>query len=113
MKGRMAAPVLVVEYPCTWIKSNGNRKKKIPTAEYKNNVSKFAPEKVREPNRLSGNIGVFCRSSTRTNKIKSKTPPIKLATTQGFLQPRFTDSINPPTRPPSPKVTKVAPNQSI
>jgi hypothetical protein len=32
MNGSAAAPVAVVEYPCTWIKFNGNKKKKLPTA---------------------------------------------------------------------------------
>ena len=32
IRGSTAAPVAVAEYPWTWIRFNGNRKKKIPIA---------------------------------------------------------------------------------
>src|SRR4029077_9859867 len=109
----MAAPVAVAEYPWTWIRSNGNKKKKIPMAAYKNSVSKFAPLKLRDSNSVNGSIGLVPLASTNANAIRQPQPTIKLTKTRGFLQPRLTDSMNPLTKPPSPTVARNAPNQSI
>src|SRR5450755_814579 len=109
----MAAPVAVVEYPWTWIRFNGNRKKKIPTAAYKKRVSRLAALKLSDSNSRSGSIGDATLSSANTNPIRQPKPTIKLPKTNGSLQPRLTDSIKPLTRPPNPTVARIAPNQSM
>ncbi len=108
----MAAPVAVEEYPCTWIRLSGKRKKKMPMAEYKNKVSRFAPVKLAFLNMASRTIGEVARASTRANPIMQPKPAIKLPKTRGFLQPRLADSIKPFTIPPSPRVASNAPSQS-
>src|SRR6266481_6559155 len=111
--GRTAAPAAVAEYPCTWIRFIGNRKKKIPMAAYKNKVSKLVPPKLRDSKREKGTIGDVTRRSTNTNAMRPPTPTIKLPKTSGFLQPKVTDSMKPLTKPPSPRVANSAPHQSI
>src|SRR5882724_3734850 len=90
----------------------GNKKKKIPIAEYRKSVSRFAPPKLRDLNRPSGTVGSVALVSTNTNAMKQPTPPIKLPITKGFLQPKPTDSTNPAIKPPRAAVARIAPNQS-
>src|SRR5438876_12430801 len=52
-------------------------------------------------------------ASTNTNTIRQQQPTIKLPITRGCDQPRLTDSMNPFTKPPNPRVTTRAPIQSI
>src|SRR5258706_5777056 len=88
-------------------------KKKIPTAEYRHSVSRFAPLKLRESNSTSGSIGALLRASASNNAIRQPKPMIKLPNTRGFPQPRLTDSRNPLTKPPKPTVARIAPTQSM
>src|SRR5258708_36668784 len=96
----MAAPVAVEEYPCTWIRLSGKRKKKMPMAEYKNKVSRFAPVKLAFLNMASRTIGEVARASTRAKPIMQPKPAIKLPKTTGFLQTRLADSSKPLRIPP-------------
>src|ERR1700730_18912409 len=91
IKGRRAAPVAVVEYPWTWIRFNGNKKKKIPIAAYKNSVSRFAPLKLRDLNSASGSIGEVTLASMNTKATRHAKPTSKLPKTSGFRQPKLTD----------------------
>src|SRR5713226_7087763 len=109
----IAAPAAVAEYPWTWIKFNGNKKKKIPIAAYKKSVSRFAPLKLRDLNSVSGSIGELTLVSTNTKATRQPKPTIKLPTTRGLRQPKLTDSMNPTIKPPSPAVAISAPNQSM
>src|ERR1700687_6040401 len=111
--GRTAAPVAVVEYPWTWIRFKGNKKKKIEIAEYKKSVSRFAPLKLRDLNSATGNIGELALASINTKATIQPTPTIKLPKTSGLRQPKLTDSMNPTIKPPSPTVAISAPNQSM
>src|SRR5579872_931192 len=113
IKGRTAAPAPVAEYPWTWIRFKGNKKKKIPMAAYKNSVSKFAPLKLWELKRARGSIGDATLASANANTARLTPPTIKLPNTRGLLQPRFTDSMNPATRPPNPTVARKAPTRSM
>src|SRR5258708_34478741 len=108
----MAAPVAVEEYPCTWIRLSGKRKKKMPMAEYKNKVSSVEHVKLAFLNLASRTIGEVAGASTRANPIMQPKPAIKLPKTRGFLQPRLADSMKPFTIPPSPRVASNAPSQS-
>src|SRR5258708_1224260 len=108
----MAAPVAVEEYPCTWIRLSGKRKKKMPMAEYKNKVSRFAPVKLAFLNMASRTIGEVARASTRANPIMQPKPAIKLPKTRGFLQPSLPASIKPFTLPRSPRAGRHPPQQS-
>src|SRR5438552_14591807 len=51
-------------------------------------------------------------ASTNTNTIRQVQPTIKLPKTSGCDHPRLTDSMNPFTKPPNPRVTTRAPIQS-
>src|ERR1700732_4099029 len=57
-------------------------------------------------------MGEAARGSTKKNKNKKLQPTVKLPSTKGCAQPRFTDSMSPLTTPPSPRVTTSAPGQS-
>src|ERR1700688_2205255 len=83
IKGRMAAPVAVAEYPWTWIKFNGNRKKKIPMAAYRKRVSKFAPVKLRDAKSVRGTIGEVVRISTQPKVVRHPKPTSRLPITSG------------------------------
>src|SRR5260370_24515716 len=109
----MAAPAAVAEYPWTWIKFNGNKKKKIPIAAYKNSVSRFAPLKLRDSNSASGSIGELPLASISTKATRQPKPTIKLPKTSGLRQPKLTDSMNPTINPPTPAVATSAPSQSM
>src|SRR5260370_700696 len=113
IKGRTAAPAAVAEYPWTWIRFKGNKKKKIPIAAYKKSVSRFAPLKLRDLNSVSGSIGELTLVSTNMKATRQPKPTIKLPKTKGLRQPKLTDSINPTIKPPSPAVATSAPNQSM
>src|SRR5258708_11734744 len=102
----MAAPLAVVEYPWTWIRFNGNKKKKMPIVAYRNRVSRFAPLKLRDLNRLSGSMGAVELASTNTNAARQAQPTSRLPNTRGFFQPRFTDSRKPYTTPANPPVAR-------
>src|SRR5579864_1941155 len=113
MNGRIAVPALVGEYSWTWIRFNGNKKKKIPTAAYKKSVSKFAPLNLRDSKSFSGTIGVETWASPKTNMARLPKPRTKLPNTKRFVQPKFTDSRKPYTKPPSPRVASRDPIQSM
>ena len=68
---------------------------------------------MRDSNSDNGIIGEGTLPSTTTSAIRQVTPRIKLPKTRGFRQPRLTDSMNPTTTPPSPRVASSAPDQSI
>src|ERR1700692_1363095 len=112
IKGRIDAPAAVGEYPCTWIRFKGNKKKKIPIAAYKGSVSKFSPVKVRDRNSESGSIGDTTLPSVMTKAMRHPIPTVKLPITTKFDQPKLADSMIPTTRPPSPTVARNAPHQS-
>src|SRR5260370_35564073 len=97
----MAAPAAVAEYPWTWIRFNGNKKKEIPIAAYRKRVNRFAALKRRDSKSVGGTIGEETWASTKTNAIRHPKPTIKLPSTRGFLQPRLSDSSKPFTNPPS------------
>src|SRR5260370_20107612 len=113
IKGRSAAPAAVAEYPWTWIKFKGIKKKKIPIAAYKKSVSRFAPLKLRDLNSVSGSIGELTLVSTNTKATRQPKPTSRLPKTSGLRQPKLTDSMNPTIKPPSPAVAMNAPNQSM
>jgi hypothetical protein len=98
--------VAVGKYFWTWIRFNGNTKKKIPIAAYKRSVRKFAPENPRDLNSVSGTIG---KPIVGLDEYECG----KLPKTRPFIQPTFTDSRNPLTSPPSPSMASSAPFQSM
>src|SRR5450432_611897 len=112
IRGRTAAPVAVVEYPWTWIRFKGYKKKKIPIAAYRKNVCRFAPLKLRDLNSLSGRVGAGLAASTKRNATRQPKPTVNPPKTREFPQPRFSDSTKPVTKLPSPTVARIAPNQS-
>jgi hypothetical protein len=57
---------------------SGNRKKKMPTAEYRKNVRRFAPQKDRESKRASGTIGEEPCASTTKKAAKQPIPSRRL-----------------------------------
>src|SRR5260370_6583255 len=61
---------------------------------------------------MRGTIGEVPLASTNANTIRQPKPTTKLPKTRGCLQPKLTDSMNPQTKPPNPRVTTKAPNQS-
>src|SRR5262249_3048718 len=74
MKGRNAAPASVAVYPCTWIRFNG-KKNNIPLSpQYRKSVSRFAPVKFFDRNRLNGSIGAGERASTNKKVIRAAAP---------------------------------------
>src|SRR3979409_1085003 len=102
--GRTAAPAAVVEYPWSWIRSMGYRKKKTPIAAYRKNVMRFAPLKARDLNSASGRIAEDEGTYAPTKIPRQATPPSILPNTSGLPQPNFTDSSNAVTTPPKPAV---------
>src|ERR1700688_1581557 len=58
-------------------------------------------------------MGEATRFSTNTKTMSEAKPTIKLPRTSGCLQPKFADSTNPNTIPPSPTVANADPSQSV
>src|SRR5947209_8343941 len=95
------------------MRSNGNRKKKIPRAAYRKSVSKLAPLKSRDRKTCNGTMGESTRDSKIKNAIRDAQPTIKVTQTEGLLQPRLADSMKQYATPPRPSVAISAPAQSI
>src|SRR5205085_11036004 len=66
-----------------------------------------------EANSLRGSIGEAALASTKMKAIRQAEPLSKLPRISGCFQPRLADSIKPVTKPPRPRVTSRAPNQSM
>src|SRR6266852_800888 len=95
------------------MRSNGNRKKKMPRAAYRKTVSKLAPLKSRDRKSCNGTIGESARDSMKKKAIRDAQPTIKGPQTEGWLQPRLADSMKPNVTPPRPAVAISAPVQSM
>src|SRR5207244_1371410 len=67
---------------------------------------------IGKANIISRTTGKLTPSNTKTNKIRHVQPTINHPKTRGCDQPRLTDSMNPFTKPPNPRVTTRAPIQS-
>ncbi len=61
----------MVEYPWTWSRFSGNRKKKIPIAAYSKSVSRFAPLKLRDLN-TEREAGIGCTPSEMGDRFTSQ-----------------------------------------
>src|SRR6201999_3110061 len=81
-------------------------------APYMNAVAKFAPAKLRIPNRPNGTIGSAVRRSQATNASKAATPRTVEPTITGSPHPRRWDSINAYTEALSPTADSPAPVKS-
>lgn len=75
-------------------------------------MTAFAPLNVRDWKSPSGIIGAGTRASTTTNSASAANPSTTVATTSGWVRPRFDDSTRPKTNPPSTPVASMAPLQS-
>src|SRR4051812_12640927 len=112
MIGKLAAPAAVAEYRCTCIRLSGKRKKKTPSAAYKNKVSRLAPRNEPDLKSPSETMGEETCVSTHTKSTRQTRPRSKQTTTRGCRQPSFEDSRSPVTTPPRLTVARTAPSQS-
>src|SRR4051812_25997827 len=109
---KLAAPAAVAEYRCTCIRLRGKRKKKMPSAAYKNRVSRFAPRNERDLKSPSETMGEDTCVSTQRKSARQINPTSKQTTTKGCRQPSFEDSRSPVTPLPRLTVARTAPSQS-